>query len=54
MAAYQFVVELIPKEWCKKNKGGIHQLYDGEFYDISVSWKNHKPIVNRNYSLPIF
>lgn len=42
MAIWQFVVELIPREWVERDGNFPETLYDSDgYHDMSAAWKNN-------------
>ena len=47
MAIWQFVVELIPREWVERDGNFPETLYDSDgCHDMSAAWKNNQPATN--------
>lgn len=47
MAIWQFVVELIPREWAEQDSNLPETLYDSDgCHDMSAAWKNNQPATN--------
>ena len=47
MSIWQFVVELIPREWADRDGNFPETLYDSDgCHDMSAAWKNNQPATN--------
>lgn len=47
MAIWQFVVELIPREWADRDGNFPETLHDSNgYHDMSAAWKNKQPATN--------
>lgn len=47
MAIWQFVVELIPREWADRDGNFPEMLYDSNgCHNMSAAWKNNQPATN--------
>ena len=51
MAIYQFVIELIPTTGAIDKKNRVEELYEDDFYDLSVVWKSYQLTIDLQSSL---
>lgn len=46
MAAWQFIIILVPRDWAVEADFDPSSLYDSDGYETEITWKNRQPTTN--------
>lgn len=46
MAAWQFIIVLVPRDWAEEANFDSSCLYESDGYETEITWKNRQPTTN--------